>query len=462
MMREYFQLFHPCRAVCAAAFVLALVCSVSAKEAAEDSPDILFLMNGDLLHGRLVAATPAEGVTWFCPAAEQPVRFKLSAVKEMRLQRKEATASAGTSAESTTLLLANGDCLSGRLVSLDDSSAVLETKLAGTLTIKRRMIKTILPSLGGKFFSYRGPNSLEEWEQLPRGQPGWSFRNGALYAAGDRNAVIAKNVNLLESSRIDFHLAWKGAPQFTLKFYTTDFKNPLGEGLALSVNGAMVSLRRFSKGAGMGYFGNLNLPLLATASEADFVLITNLKENAVALLVDGVLVKQWRESGGMLSSGSGMVFSAESKVKLTDVSVSAWEGEATIPPPTPGKKIDATDTMTLANKDIIAGALEKIQNNEVTFKTEFSPLTLPMDRVACVELSLAKLQTPRKFPDDVHVSLRNRDVITGRFEGIVDGKLVCASESFGEVGINLAAVKSVTFGIYVSEYFPDRKADEAW
>ncbi len=443
-----------------AAVALAAAWALCADEA-DDVPDVLFLMNGDSLHGRLASATPAEGVVWMTPAVEQKINFKLPSVKEIRLQRKSLPVAGGTSPAFAVALLTNGDSLVGRLVSLDGATVVFETDYAGSLGIKRKMIKAILPSLGGRFYAYRGPNSLDEWEEFPRKQSGWSFRNGMLYAAGDRNGTIAKNVSLPERSRIDFHLAWKSAPQFTLKFYTSDFKNPLAEGHALSVNGSMISLRRYSKGAGMGFFGNLSLPMLAAANEADFSIITSIKDSAVVLLVDGILVKEFRDSGGMLASGTGISFASEGKLRISDIAVSSWEADTPATPPPPGKGGD-TDTLILANKDILAGVLEKIQDNQLTFSMNASPLTLPVDRVGAIEFASVKLQTPRKFPEDVKVALKNQGILTGRFDGVIDGKLVCVSEAFGEARINLADVKSMTFNIYTNEFFPERKADEAW
>ena len=193
-------------------------------------------------------------------------------------------------------------------------------------------------------------------------------------------------------------------------------------------------------------------------------MITSLKENLVSLLIDGVLVKEWRNSGGMLSPGPGIAFSAEGKVKIADISISSWEADAVPAQQAPGKEGAAasSDTVTLANKDIISGSFEAVRDGNVLLKMDVGPLTLPLDRVASIDFAAPRLQKPRKFPDDVRVILSNRCVLTGRFEGVIDGKLVCLSEGFGEARIDLAAVRSVAFNIYVNKYFPERKLEDAW
>ena len=158
-------------------------------ENAEDQDDAIEFINGDKLHGRLVAAHPGSNLLeWRHDAVAEPIEFQMDVLAKLSLGGQS-----GDDAPGSTVRLSNGDSLAGKLVSLDKDTLVLDTPYAGTLRLERLMLMALHPAEGGSMVIYEGPRELSEWTTAPQGGNSWTYEDGVLSA--NQAYCIGKNLH---------------------------------------------------------------------------------------------------------------------------------------------------------------------------------------------------------------------------------------------------------------------------
>ena len=146
----------------------------------------------------------------------------------------------------------------------------------------------------------------------------WAYRNGAFYA--DKPASIARNLGLPDSAQIEFDLTWKGALNLAIALYTDSLQPILlsnkengpdfGGFYSLQIQSVFMQLRRIKKHEPLGQssLGDLVVPSLSQSNRVHMDLRASKAQHSVALLIDGVLIKQWVDPQGFAGEGKGMRF----------------------------------------------------------------------------------------------------------------------------------------------------------
>jgi hypothetical protein len=144
-----------------------------------------------------------------------------------------------------------------------------------------------------------------------------------------------------------------------------------------------------------------------------------------------------------------MVLYTYGAMKIKDIKVSEWDG--TVPGATPDNAEEVEeDTIQLVNNDRVTGVLESIAETNVSFKTSYAKLSVPLDRVSSVALAGSKAERARRNAGDIRLQLRNGGILTVSLDDLKGGKIRGASENFDKATIELEAVHTLDFNIYKS------------
>lgn len=408
------------------------------------------LANGDVAHGAPLAFDPAAGIVWeLAGPGKGRVNFDPAQTREILLDGPDAAPGAfGSLVEFT-----NHDVLPARLLAFDGRRLAVKTAFAERLELDAKKVLALYPNGGDGYQVYSGPRGLDGWGP----DPGWEYRGGAFYSTGQgggqgEGGRLLSSFKLPPAAKVSFDLAWRGFLDFGVQLYTGKARSYLSDGFALGLGRGRVSLRRFSKASGMAYLGDIAYGELNGLERAKITILADTtKRKRVVLLVDGVTVKTWEDAGALGPGEELLAFHAQSRVKISDISVSAW-AEASDAPDSP-----AVELLTFANGDQAAGRLLSIKDSAASFACGGeAPLDVPLERIAKIQFPQAGAQVARKLDGDARIVFRDLGSVTAKPLALKDGALLCESENFGEAAFKLDGVRKVEFNIYQADLFPER------
>lgn len=406
------------------------------------APHVLRFFNGDRLHGRLLGAAAATGLRWSHPTARTVIEFAAGDVAVVRLA---PPGPARRSTAAARVVLTNGDELRGTVVALDGETLTLETGYAGTLALRRVMVRSVQPNLGAAAPVYQGPNAADDW-RLQGGNRVWAFRNGAFY--GNGNGMIGRDVRLPDRARIEFDAAWQVPTHFQVGFYTDTLEMMNGNCYLLSFSGNAAQLHRSNRNRGGEIVGNpATLENWMRRSRARIGLLVDKPKQTITLLVDDRVVKQWTDPNEFAGHGTGLVFGlyGPGVLRLSNIVVSEWSGEVD---PTLPEAAPAEDAIRFANNDRVSGRLKGIAKRQVTFVTPFATLTVPLERVIEFHLSAAAAERARRRAEDVRAVFHDGGSVTLALDKLDEQTLTGHSENFGRASFARAAFRELRFNLY--------------
>lgn len=209
-------------------------------QALESDPagdDIVLFENGDVMHGTFGGID--GGLLWERKDIERPIRFGLPSVRQIVRKGGRAVELHNNSSFFT---LVSGDRIPGEIVSLDDQSLVIKSKVVGDLTIPRAHLQSITPNpFDGDLF-YSGPYTGDGWmvleeatkapadeeeeqpdakdeaknEDPPEDPSPWVHSGASFYNLGPNPLVFLPDTPIPDVGRLSFRVEWKGRLNLTL------------------------------------------------------------------------------------------------------------------------------------------------------------------------------------------------------------------------------------------------------
>jgi len=423
---------------------------------ANDARDAILLNNGDTLYGTLELIDPTIGVRWRHPSAAEVIEFISDQISEVRFGYRPQPQKESTN--SCTVRLSNQDEIEGNLLSIDAERVTLETWYAGKLEIPRKFVQSVSPKPVERPPVFEGPAGLEGWtmglvQTVPNaGQ--WSYKNGAFYAT--QSASIARDLKLPDVASLQFDLNWKGMLYIAVALYT-DYMQPInlqtketgpdfGGFYSLQLNSYTVNLLPVSKQEPLRYLGQTSVPALNQKNKVHVEIRANKAKRMIALMVDGLLVKQWIDTDDFVGKGTGVRFvhQGQGSVKLSNIRVTEWDGQFDEKPSAaPESK---TDLGRLQNGDKVAGDLQRVQEGKATFLlSEGSTLDIPIDRIKVLQMAGQKMERPPDNTSTVRATFRRGGSLTLRLEKWDQQEVVGSHPSLGKLVMNPAAFERVQF-----------------
>jgi len=454
--------------------------AVAVAAAGNDSEAMVRFANNDRLAGS-VAQLSAELLVWKSPALCQPTAFFLKRVVDVTLPCDPLPESAGD--YEATLKLTNGDTVCGLLAEVTQQAVVLDTWFAGRISFNRVMVAGVKIAAKSAFV-YRGPTSLQGWQQDPD-QPAWSYRRAALISHAPGR--ITRDQVLPDACTITFDVAWKGD---SLGLNVFAFSNDAAadaqpnapadsrSGYEISFQRGNISLR--SCGI-QNFLGNTNAQVLMENDCAHIEIQTSSKAGTICVLVNDRVIETWTDpdvAKGRFGHGLQLVALNSSPVRISGIGVAPWDGviERT-PEPRPGmlRQLGIPGSgeepkpapppregrMELANGDSLSGEVLSIAKGAIAVKTPLGVIQVPVARLRTVTLPVTDLERCKRRNGDIRAWFANGSSIVFQLDAVQGDTLLGSSQNFGSAAFKLAAFSRIEFNIHDPD-LEDQRAVREW
>jgi hypothetical protein len=405
--------------------------------------EALEFLNGDKLRGRLAGIEADGTVQWNHPEAKSVIQFNTRNLSKVSL---DPNAGRGKNEDGFSVRLTNGNEIPGKLVSLDNENLTMTTWYAGTLTINRKMIASIRPLRAGNLL-YEGPVSIDEWTTGRGGAgKGWQYRDGSLVSS--RPGLIGRDMKLPEMAKIDFELSWSGNLGLLVSLYAPNVESYSSNCYLLQMNAGYIYLNRSSNRGGQNNLGQTQVDELSRKNKTRVGLRINKEQKTIALLLDGVLAKQWRDPGEFAGTGGGLAFYAQGQGAMTisRLQITEWDGRMDDAGATDGPGPEQ-DTISLVNRDKVSGTIEKISDGKLFLKSAFAPLEVPLERLDRIEMAGQKIDAGKEEEGMVRIGLPNEGNILVKVDRMTRDRAVVTSPAFGKAEMRPEAFRSIEFNL---------------
>lgn len=442
-------------------FLAAVLCcsAQDARPQPRNSDSILF-RNGDMLYGDLSEITRTNGIKWGRGDAASEFFFTPSAVTELALGATQPPADLVAS-NLCTIQLPNGDQFNGVLAGFDGEKATVETSYAGTLQVPKSALALLIPLGLPKPVLFEGPTGIDGWTMgkvnaaalVDTGE--WHYRNNAFYAA--KSASIARDIALPDSASLQFELEWRGFFHVAIALYT-EYLHPVnlanketeprfGGFYSLQINPFSANLLPVKQMEPLRYLGQAPMQTLAQKNAARFDIRVSKSKRMIALLIDGVVAKQWVDTDEFAGTGTAIRFvhQGQGAVKLKNIRLTEWDGQFDEPIMITQNK--PQDLARLKNGDRIFGNVKTIKDGKLTIEAAATVLDVPLERVKQIEMAAAKAETNRTLNGSVRAHFANgTGSLTFDLEKWTDDQANGASTHLGPLTLNPKAFSKIVFG----------------
>ncbi|GEM_PF-3934952 len=410
-------------------------------EAEKELFDEVEFLSGEWLSGSLKSFTQGK-ISWEHPDGLGEFEWTLKNLQEIRLRESRLAKDAFSGLPRVQLV--NGDVWHGELLRLADGTLSIRHPLAGVLNLKAGMVASIEVPSPTKAI-YEGPNSIDEWKMA--GQDSWKYGQGALYSVQQGHWIGRKLSDLPDKAHIHFKAQWRGQPQLGVVFWCDNLQNMHQDSFNLMVQGNYFRCYRYANHRGNGDLGATNVDQFMTKTEAVFDLYLDRKAKKMSLMVDGVMIKEWRDTTGADIEGKHLLFQNNgggATVKLSQIRVSGWDGKLGEEEEEKGKE---EDYLQFRNGDGFHGELLGIADGHVKVKSQFAEFSAPIEGMSFLRLAASSreaLTDSSELPVIVWADgSRSRFALRAMKEGKIQGD----HNALGDVAIPVEAVSALEFNL---------------
>jgi hypothetical protein len=403
--------------------------------------DVLTFRNGDRLEGELLEAN-ASGLRWRADNAAQPIWFATNFLAEVHLApRPPRTA---RQLHELVVELTSGDRLTGKIVALDPKMLTLHTWYAGRLQVQRPAVKRLAYRSPEATIIYSGPTGPRDWQSV---QTGWTYRQGKLYSQRNRYCAIIKDVGLPDLASIEFDVAWRGQPYWSVAFYLSPDVQRGWSGYQLSWNNNYLSLSRNTQGNQRNLESNVALGD-RRRTQARVMIRVHKPRKTIAVYLDGALVRQWTDPGEFAGTGRALLFQSQgqSEIRLGNILVAEWDGKPDAPAEASG--VLPADLVRLRNGDKVSGDLHTIAGGEVQLTNSFAAVRIPLSKISAIEFSGPTGGPTNALPGEVRAVLLGGAQIFLTLEQLDRRALTGLTTFAGRVVVPLDALLRLRFPAY--------------
>ena len=390
--------------VCAAVLVMSIVTTRSQA----GPKNLLDLGNNEILRG--TAEGFSNGIlNWHHALSD--TRFPVAASEIHRLffaAQATPLASAGD-----TILLANGDLLTGRLDNLDAQSATISDTLAGTLVLPRKELRSARLASSESTVAFLDAGDLVGWKSSsPNGSPiEWKSLNNTLSFSGRSSETLARTVRIPDSSEVSLDLAWDAnplrQPQFAILVCANNEKPEQStDHYSFNVTSSMVTALRMSDIEGevkQSVLGRVQIGgFLRERQSLRLQTIIDRPGRHITLLINGRFAARWSDPVVPPPSGSVIQLAGYPGVglRLRNLKVESWNGLVDGQISSDNAHPDA-DTVVINDGDTPIGTILGIKRHadgkrqvEMTISFNKSkPLLIDVPRIRQIFFANPKLDT---------------------------------------------------------------------
>lgn len=438
--------------------LLLALASASLATAEESAAAMMRFHNNDQIGGTLKALGDAS-LIWESDILAEPATFDLKKVLNLTMEADDQSPEADHTA---ILTLKNGDVVQGQLDSISEKSIALRTWFAGLIEFNRLMVAKIEIEGGGSLF-FRGPTSIEGWEQSP--EESWEYSRQAFISR--KPGSIARDEILSDECSISFTVQRKGS---SLDLKLMLFSEDTGEsrprsGYELSFQRSSIYLRN---GQTRNFLGSSHSRELSNNDKANIEVRASRKSGKVVVLVNGEVVMNDSDPNMDRNEfGEGLHFIAgnNGSLRISQIEIGPWDGKVdglpqprarhlhrgAVPQTNQEEEDDEEGRMKLANGDSIDGDVQSIREGMIALSTELGDIRLPVDRFRSLNLEGLGKEEPKREGKDIRAYFADGSALVFRLDGVEGNRIIGASQNFstdskfGSVSFDLNAINRIEF-----------------
>jgi hypothetical protein len=407
--------------------------------------DLLQFVDGSLMHGGLMRMDASSGLRWENPAAKDPIDLQPGHIDLIRFAR----AASVTLAPASRLRFYNGDDLLGSVTSLDYDHLGFSTWFGGSLTIPRASVQTITFLSSNFTILYDGPSDASGWIVGSQSPESWAFRDGSFINGAPGS--LGRNFHLSGSSTIEFDLTWGGLFELLVNIYSDAVESVgYGNSYMLEFKRDEVGLRHIDMDQQVPFrdLGSAPLPNTSGKNKVRIAIQSNKEEGTVAVFVDNVLAKRWKDEKGFSATGGGLLFQqvrgTSAVVKLSNFKITQWQGRYE---PETSAVMTNVDVIDFINHDQAAGKIAGINGSNVTLALNETLLQIPIQRVTQINFAAAPVAAATRGPWEVRASFPCGGSLSFQLEKWSDKEVSGQSAIFGSLAFQPGQIRQLEFNL---------------
>jgi hypothetical protein len=406
----------------------------------------LEFLDGSVLQGQLGSIDSQNGLVWIYPDAAKPIRFVPQNLAWLHFSPTEIAEE--TRQSTCQFQFANGDQFYGNLLALDEKELELQTWFGGKFKTPRAALRSIHFFPKGSGSIYEGPTGLEGWKiGRNANSRSWQYRDG-MFVSESPN-TIGRDVNLPDTSRVEFDLGWKTPFNLLFSIYTSSVEgfNYNSSSYMFFITPGNVSVQRINAGSGSSTIGRSETPFpMMTQKKAHLEFLANKSESFLQLLIDGKSVGEWHDNSGWVGKGSGILFYTQTEgasVTISNIKISEWDGRS-------GSDLETNspsgkDELYLINHDTVDGKIGSLRDGKLRISSSNGSLEIPIERVTEISFGAAEKNSIQRDPWEIQASVFGGGTISFNLEKWSPEKISGRNKNFGAVALDAKSIREIRF-----------------
>ena len=276
----------------------------------------------------------------------------------------------------------------------------------------------------------------------------WRFEDGALMT-DNVGSMIGRELKWPKLADLSFDFNWNIMPAMDVIICADKVReyNAIN-GYKLRIYQNYAHLYRNTSPDGVSY----NTTSLGTVSvrwpnsrKANIRLLIDQNKASVSILLDGKLVKTWKDREGFAGRGGALGFNPQlaGKMKISAIQLKNWSGQTPKGGVSSSIVSGTADRLQFANGDNLSGNIISIKEAKVTVKTPFAEVPVPLEKVSTIIFS--NTEKEEKKPTGARFILGGIGRLTGDLLEWNEEGVRIKSPLFGGITVDPAVITSVQF-----------------
>jgi len=405
--------------------------------------DYATFLNSDSIFGSVISLSYQQGLCYKITEINHNITFKPDNLESITFHKYSQI---NKTKNSQTITLTNNSTLVGSIISLTPEKIILNTKYAGQLSIKPAMVKEITFNTQKNQYLYSGPNNKDKWI---KNSSTIKIKNKTLYIKGYNNTAKLK---IKQKGMLKYEFTTPENIQKKIQFIflstTKDSNHTTSYHFHLSNNNLSIEKSTYNDVCRkkLSLFNDYISGLKPTKN-IKITILTNPHTKTITILVNGLIVKQYKDKQNFINHGEYIEFSSGYSIQTTirDIKISTWDGKISQPSPSYKSK---TDKITFTNKDQITGTIQSITEQKVHFKTKYATLIIPFQNITTLKMATQKQVAPQHCKNDIKAIFADGNSIIMELLSLKNGIIKAKSEIFSDATFKQSAFKQIILNIY--------------
>jgi hypothetical protein len=357
-------------------FFLPLVSIITAASLASSASaaDSVILKNGNSLSGTLIDSDASGIITLTYPNTKQPIKIKETSIERIVFDSSDSKSS--TLTESIRLL--NGDHFPCTITELNDKIVSFKSDSVGSHTITRDKVSQIRFNTKANKVLYSGPgDDLSAWTTSTED---WKLKDGKLSAL--KRSSAAKTIsNLTENYILEFETTWEEATPHLRVCFSSDssLADKKSDFYYIDLNSNGITIYRSRKGKYVTLTQVLRSDEIYGQSNIHVAINVDRKNQKMALYLNGSLAKTITDAK-TAPKGNYIVIKNLQRpgvlTEISDIKISSWGGKVTEDIQSKADSLAKHDLITDLSGSVMTGQILGLTRDEsvttLNFKAPFA------------------------------------------------------------------------------------------